>query len=63
MDSQVSYFTSRFRACFNNRKTMLNRYTDAHMASNIDGRMSISGYLVTFAGGANIMAKQITKFH
>jgi hypothetical protein len=33
---------------------MLDRYTDAYMASDIDFRKSIVGYLTTFVGGGAI---------
>jgi len=44
--------TSKKCLCFGKKKTMLNAYTDADMAGDVDSRKSTSGYLTTFAGGA-----------
>ena len=37
---------------FGSGEPMLNGYTDSDMASNVDFRKSISGFLMTFVGGA-----------
>ena len=37
---------------FGSGEPMLNGYTDSDMASNVDSRKSISGFLMTFVGGA-----------
>ncbi|XP_071909816.1 secreted RxLR effector protein 161-like [Coffea arabica] len=44
--------TSRLCLCFGNGKTMLDGYTNADMAGDLDNRKSTSGYLMIFAGGA-----------
>ena len=44
--------TSRLCLCFDNGKTMLDGYTDADMAGDLDNRKSTFGYLMIFAGGA-----------
>jgi hypothetical protein len=44
--------TSRVCLCFGNVKQVLERFTDADMASDIDSRKSTSGYLITYSGGA-----------
>ncbi|GAB2220383.1 hypothetical protein Drorol1_Dr00008032, partial [Drosera rotundifolia] len=38
--------------CFGGAKPILEGYTDADMAGDLDGRKSTSGYLFTLAGGA-----------
>ena len=38
--------------CFGDGKPMRDGCTDFDMASDVDSRKSISGYLMTFAGGA-----------
>jgi hypothetical protein len=43
---------SRVCLCFGNGKPMLDGFTDVHIASDVDFRKSITGYLITFAGGA-----------
>ncbi|KAI4299912.1 hypothetical protein L6164_033332 [Bauhinia variegata] len=44
--------TSRFCLCFGADKPVLDGYTDADMAGDVDSRKSTSGYMMTFAGGA-----------
>ena len=44
--------TSRVCLCFGSGKPVLNGYTDADMAGDVDYRKSTSGYMMTFAGGA-----------
>lgn len=44
--------TSRFCLCFGGSKHVLEGYTDADMAGDIDSRKSTSGYVFTFSGGA-----------
>lgn len=44
--------TSRVCLCFGNGEIVLNGFTDADMAGDVDSRKSTSGYLITFAGGA-----------
>ncbi|CAL1383495.1 unnamed protein product [Linum trigynum] len=44
--------TSRVCLCFGNGKTILDGYTDANMAGDVDSRKSTSGYMMTFAGAA-----------
>lgn len=50
----LRYLRGSSKVClsFGDDKPMLNRYTDAYMASDVDFRKSNSGYLVTFVGGA-----------
>ena len=38
--------------CFGGSKPILEGFTDADMAGDLDGRKSTSGFLFTFAGGA-----------
>ena len=38
--------------CFGMGKPMLDDFTDADMAGDVDSRKSTSGYLMIFAGGA-----------
>lgn len=45
-------YQARFSLCFGNGKTMLDGYTDADIAGDLDNRKSTSGYLMTFAGRA-----------
>ena len=44
--------TSKVCLFFGNGKPMLDGFTDADMAGDVDSRKSTSGYLMTFAGGA-----------
>ena len=44
--------TSKACLCFGSGKPVLEAYTDADWAGDVDSRKSTSGYLVTFAGGA-----------
>ncbi|KAI4346140.1 hypothetical protein L6164_013215 [Bauhinia variegata] len=44
--------TFRFCLCFGAGKPVLDGYTDADMAGDVDSRKSTSGYMMTFAGGA-----------
>lgn len=44
--------TSKVCLCFGNGKYVLDGFTDADMAGDVDSRKSTSGYLITFAGGA-----------
>ena len=43
--------TSRVCLCFGSGEPILDGYTDADMAGNVDTRKSTSGFLMTFAGG------------
>ncbi|KAI4344544.1 hypothetical protein L6164_011759 [Bauhinia variegata] len=43
--------TFRFCSCFGAGKPVLDGYTDADMAGDVDSRKSTSGYMMTFAGG------------
>ena len=52
MDTQVSQRTSKVCLCFGNGKPMLDGFTDADMAVDVDSRKYTSGYFITFAGGA-----------
>jgi hypothetical protein len=38
--------------CFGNGKQVLDGFTDADMAGDVDSRKSTSGYLITYSGGA-----------
>jgi len=44
--------TSRVCLCFGSGKHVLNGYTDADKASDVDSIKSTSGYMMTFVGGA-----------
>ena len=44
--------TSRVYLCFGNGEHVLDGYTDADMAGNIDTRKTTSGFLMIFTGGA-----------
>ena len=44
--------TSRMCLCFGSGEPKLDGYTDSDMAGDVDTRKSISGFLMTFAGGA-----------
>ena len=44
--------TSKVCLCFGNGKPVLDGFTDADMAGDVDSRKSTSGYLITFAGEA-----------
>ena len=44
--------TSRVCLCFGSGEPKLDGYTDSDMAGDVDTRKSISGFLMTFAGGA-----------
>ena len=44
--------TSKVCMCFGNGEHMLDGYTDSDMAGDVDSRKSISGFMMTFAGGA-----------
>ena len=44
--------TSKLCLCFGKGKPVLEGYTDADMAGDLDRRKSTSGYLFTFVGGA-----------
>ena len=44
--------TSRVCLCFGSGQPVLDGYTDADMAGDLDSRKSTSGYMMTFAGGA-----------
>ena len=43
--------TLRVCLCFGSGESMLDGYTDLNMAGDVDSRKSISGFLMTFAGG------------
>ena len=44
--------TSKVCLCFGNGEPMLDEYTNSDKAGDVDSRKSISGFLMTFAGGA-----------
>jgi hypothetical protein len=44
--------SSRLSLCYGDGKPVLEGYTDADMAGDIDSRKSTSGFMFTFAGGA-----------
>lgn len=44
--------TSKLCLCYGGGKPILQAYTDADMAGDLDNRKSTSGYLFTFSGGA-----------
>ena len=44
--------TSRVCLCFGSGQPVLDGYTDADMAGDLDSRKSTSGHMMTFAGGA-----------
>ena len=44
--------TSKVCLCFGSGEPMLDGYTDSDMASDVDSKKSISGFLMTFARGA-----------
>lgn len=48
--------------CFDNEKPVLEGYIDSDMAGDVDTRNSISGYLITFAGGAVSWQSQLQKY-
>ena len=43
--------TSKVCLCFGSGEPMLDGYTDSDMAGDVDSRKSISGFIMTFAGG------------
>lgn len=53
--------TSGLKLTFGGDKPLLVSYTDSDMAGDIDSRKSISGYLVTFAGGAVAWQSRLQK--
>ena len=44
--------TSKMCLCFGSVEPMLDGYIDSNMAGDVDSRKSISGFMMTFAGGA-----------
>ena len=44
--------TSKLSLCYGSGKPLLEGYTDADMAGDLDNRKSTSGYVFTFSGGA-----------
>ena len=44
--------STNLKLCFGSSEPVLVAYTDADMAGDVDNRKSISGYLITYAGGA-----------
>ena len=44
--------TSKVCLCFGSGELMLDGYTNSDMAGDVDSRKSISGFMMTFAGGA-----------
>ena len=44
--------TSKLSLCYGGGKPILESYTDADMAGDLDNRKSTSGYVFTFSGGA-----------
>ena len=54
--------TSSFNLCFGNNKHVLDGYTDAYMAGDVDSRKSTSGYLMKFAGGAVLWQSRLQKY-
>ena len=53
--------TSKVCLFFGNGKPMLDGFTDADMAGDVDSRKSTSGYLMTFAGGAVAWQSRLQK--
>ena len=43
--------TSKVCLCFGNGEPMLDGYTNSDMASDVDSKKSILGFMMTFAGG------------
>ena len=52
--------TSRVCLCFGNDEPMLDGYIDSYMVGDVDSTKSISGFLMTFAGGSCLLAIQAT---
>ena len=44
--------TSKVCLCFGSGEPMLYGYTDSDMVGDVDSRKSISGFVMTFVGGA-----------
>jgi len=44
--------SSKTCLCFGQSESLLQGYTDANMAGDVDSRKSTSGYLITYSGGA-----------
>ena len=53
--------TSRVCLCFGSGKPVLNGYTDANMAGDVDSRKFTSGYMMTFAGGTMSWQSRLQK--
>ena len=53
--------TSRVSLCFGLGEPMLDGYIDANMSGDIDSSKSISGYLMTFSGGASSWQSKLQK--
>ena len=53
--------TSNVCLCYGKGKLILDGFTDANMVGNIDSRKSISGYLMTFVGGAVTWQSKLQK--
>lgn len=53
--------TSKMCLCFGKGKSMLDGFTDADMAGDVDSRKSTSGYLMTFAGGVVAWQSRLQK--
>jgi len=53
--------TSRVCLCFESGKPVLNGYTDAYMAGDVDSRKSTSGYMMTFARGVMSWQSRLQK--
>ena len=60
MDIEISerYFQGAFMLC--SSEPILDGYTNADMAGDTDSKKSTSGFLMTFAGGTNFLAVQVT---
>ena len=54
--------TSRVYLCFDNGEPVLDGYTDAYMAGNIDTKKFTSGFLMTFARGAVSWQSKLQKY-
>ena len=48
--------------CLGSGEPMLDGYTDSYMVGDVDSRKSISGFLMTFKGGAVSWKSKLQKF-
>ena len=54
--------STNIKLCFGSSEPVLVAYTDADMAGDVDNRKSISGYLITYAGGAVSWQSKLQKY-